>query len=75
MRKIVVKFTFLRKEIVLKLWRELDGTVNRVFEQFPRVVIEKRRNLVPQMKDTGRLAKRAYPAYDPFYINGTADRA
>jgi len=75
-RNIVAKFTFFKeRELVRKLWKQLDGSVYRVFEQFPQEVIEKRRKLVPQMKEARRLGKRAYLAYDTLYINGTAVRA
>ncbi|XP_052217926.1 uncharacterized protein LOC127835529 [Dreissena polymorpha] len=75
-RNIVAKFTFFKeRETVRKLWKELDGTLYRVFEQFPQEVIEKRRKLVPQMKEARRLGKRAYLAYDTLYIDGTAVKA
>ncbi|KAH3810027.1 hypothetical protein DPMN_138409 [Dreissena polymorpha] len=61
--------------MVRKRWKELDGSVYRVFEQFPQEVIEKRRKLVPQMKEARRLGKRAYLAYDTLYIYETAIRA
>ncbi|KAH3753802.1 hypothetical protein DPMN_176823 [Dreissena polymorpha] len=61
--------------MVRKRWKELDGTVFRVFEQFPQDVIQKRRKLVPKMKDARRQGKRAYLAYDTLYIDGVPQRA
>ncbi|KAH3813001.1 hypothetical protein DPMN_141447 [Dreissena polymorpha] len=61
--------------MVRKRWKELDGTVFRVFEQFPQDVIQKRRRLVPKMKDARRQGKRAYLAYDTLYIDGVPQRA
>ena len=76
MRNIVANFTFFKeREMVRKLWKELDGSVCRAFEQFPQEVIEKRRKLVPQMKEARRLGKRAFLAYDTLYINGSAVRS
>ncbi|KAH3868348.1 hypothetical protein DPMN_031491 [Dreissena polymorpha] len=62
-------------EIVRKCWKELDGTVHRVFEQFPQDVIKKRRKLVPKMKEARRQGKRAYLVFDTLYIDGNAVRA
>jgi hypothetical protein len=75
-RNIVAKFTYFKdREMVRKLWKELDGTAFNVFEQFPPDVIMKRRQLVPKMKEARRLGKRAYLAYDTLYIDGTPVRA
>ncbi|XP_052762106.1 uncharacterized protein LOC128204742 [Mya arenaria] len=75
-RNIIAKFTFFKdREMVRKSWKQLDATQFRVFEQFPRDVIQKRRMLFPQMKEARRLDKRAYLAYDTLYIDGTAVRA
>lgn len=75
-RNIVAKFTYFKdREMVRKQWKELEGSVFRVFEQFPQDVIQKRRKLVPQMKEARRQGKRAYLAYDTLYINGKAVRA
>jgi hypothetical protein len=75
-RNIVAKFSYFKdREMVRKRWKELDGTVFRVFEQFPQDVIQKRRKLVPKMKDARRQGKRAYLAYDTLYIDGVPQRA
>jgi hypothetical protein len=70
-RNVVAKFTYFKdREMVRKRWKELEGTLFRVFEQFPQDVIQKRRKLVPKMKEARRQGKRAYLAYDTLYING-----
>jgi hypothetical protein len=61
--------------MVRKRWKELDGTVYRVFEQFPQDVVQKRRKLVTKMKEARRQGKRAYLAYDTLYIDGVPQRA
>jgi chromosome segregation ATPase len=75
-RNIVSKFTYFKdREMVRKRWKELDGTVYRVFEQFPQDVVQKRRKLVTKMKEARRQGKRAYLAYDTLYIDGVPQRA
>ncbi|XP_052238593.1 uncharacterized protein LOC127849881 [Dreissena polymorpha] len=75
-RNIIAKFAFFKdRENVRKRWKELEGTGYRVFEQFPQEVLQKRRQLVPQMKEARRQGKRAYLAYDTLYIDGTPVRA
>ncbi|XP_052784275.1 uncharacterized protein LOC128220063 [Mya arenaria] len=65
-RNIVAKFTFFKdREMVRKSWKQL----------FPPDVIQKRRVLVPKMKEARRQGKRAYLAYDTLYVDGTAVRA
>ncbi|XP_052256425.1 uncharacterized protein LOC127861783 [Dreissena polymorpha] len=72
-RNIVAKFSYFKdREMVRKRWKELDGTV---FGVFPQDVIQKRRKLVPKMKDARRQGKRAYLAYDTLYIDGVPQRA
>ncbi|KAH3771862.1 hypothetical protein DPMN_173191 [Dreissena polymorpha] len=41
-----------------------------VFEQFPPEIQEKRRRLVPKMKEAKRDGKKAWIAYDTLYIDG-----
>ncbi|KAH3722135.1 hypothetical protein DPMN_065088 [Dreissena polymorpha] len=61
--------------MVLKRWKELDGTVFMVFEQLPQDVIQNRRKLVPKMKNARRQGKRAYLAYDTLNMDGVPQRA
>ena len=74
-RTIVAKFTFFKdREMVRNLWKNLSGTRFQMFEQFPPEILEKRRRLVPQMKDARSKGKRAWIAYDTLYIDGKAVR-
>lgn len=71
-RSIIAKFTYFKdREVVRKQWKELEGTNFRVFEQFPPEVVDKRRKLLPKLKEAKRLGKRAYLAYDKLFVDGT----
>ena len=72
-RSIVAKFTFFKdRETVRKQWKELNGTNFNVFEQFPPEVVNKRRKLVPRMKEARRQCKRSWIVYDTLYVDGKA---
>ncbi|KAH3897116.1 hypothetical protein DPMN_021301 [Dreissena polymorpha] len=54
-RSVVAKFAFFKdREVVRRQWPELKGTPYNVFEQFPPEIQEKRRRLVPKMKEAKR---------------------
>ncbi|KAH3773864.1 hypothetical protein DPMN_175235 [Dreissena polymorpha] len=53
-----------------KQWKHLTGTNFQMHEQFPPEVLEKRRKLVPHMKDARKEGKRAWIAYDTLYVDG-----
>ncbi|XP_052222380.1 uncharacterized protein LOC127838566 [Dreissena polymorpha] len=70
-RNIIAKFTFFKdRELVRKQWKHLTGTNYQIHEQFPPEVLEKRRKLVPHMKDARKEGKRAWIAYDTLYVDG-----
>ncbi|XP_052817962.1 uncharacterized protein LOC128243984 [Mya arenaria] len=70
-RNIVAKFTlFKERELVRSQSSALKGTGNYVFEQFPREVSEKRRRMVPRIKEEQRKGNRAWLSYDTLYVNG-----
>ncbi|XP_052286605.1 uncharacterized protein LOC127882142 [Dreissena polymorpha] len=70
-RNIIAKFTFFKdRELVRKQWKHLTGTNYQMHEQFPPEVLEKRRKLVPHMKDARKEGKRAWIAYDTLYVDG-----
>ncbi|XP_052212302.1 uncharacterized protein LOC127831372 [Dreissena polymorpha] len=70
-RSVVAKFVFFKdRELVRRQWPELKGTSFNVFEQFPPEVQEKRRRLIPKMKEAKREGKRAWLAYDTLFIDG-----
>ena len=50
-RKIVAKcHVYKEKEVVMKQWKHLKGTSYYVSEQFPKEVVDKRKQLYPNMK-------------------------
>ncbi|KAH3741956.1 hypothetical protein DPMN_048686 [Dreissena polymorpha] len=73
-RYVVVKFAFfMDREDVRGQWPELKGSPYNVFEQFPpeiQEIQEKRRRLVPKMKEAKSDGKKAWIAYDTLYIDG-----
>ncbi|XP_052766903.1 uncharacterized protein LOC128207802 [Mya arenaria] len=70
-RNIVAKFTFFKdREVVRREWKHLAGTGCQMYEQFPPEVLDKRRRLVPMMKDARKEGKRAWIAYDTLYVDG-----
>jgi len=70
-RSIVAKFTLYKeKEFVRKQWKTLNGTPYFVNEQFPKDIVDKRRQLVPKMKEARRDGKTSWISYDTLYING-----
>lgn len=70
-RNIVAKFSlFKERELVRKQWKPLQGSDYYVREQFPKEVNDKRRQLLPRMKDAKRAGKRAWLSYDTLYIDG-----
>ncbi|XP_060566203.1 uncharacterized protein LOC132725137 [Ruditapes philippinarum] len=74
-RNIVAKFVLFKdREFVRRQWKQLQGTQFNMFEQFPKEVIEKRRRLVPKMKEHRNKGDRAWIAYDTLYVNGKAVR-
>lgn len=72
-RRLVVRFhEFKDKELVRKQWKSLQGTPYFVSEQFPKEVVDKRKALVPKMKEAKREGKKAWIAYDTLYVDGKA---
>lgn len=75
-RNIVAKFTlFKEREMVRKQWKTLQGTEYYFTEQFPKEVNQKRRKLLPQLKEAKKAGKRAWLAYDTLYIDGKPVKA
>ena len=74
-RNIVAKFNlFKERELVRKSGVALKGTRYYVNEQFPKEVIEKRKQLLPKMKEARKNGHNAWLAYDTLYIDGKAQR-
>ena len=70
-RNIVAKFALYKeREMVRKQGKELEGTNYSVFEQFPIEIVEKRKRLIPKMKEAKRKGHKAWVSYDTLYIDG-----
>lgn len=70
-RNIVAKFSlFKEREIVRKQWKPLQGTGYFVYEQFPKEINDRRRKLLPKLKEAKKAGKKAWLAYDTLYIDG-----
>ena len=70
-RNIVAKFTLFKdREMVKKQGKHLNRTGYYMFEQYPREISEKRKALVPQMKEAKQAGHRAWISYDKLYVNG-----
>lgn len=69
-RPIVAKFVFYQdRERVRKSAKELRGTNFGISEQFPKQVMEARRQLIPIMKKAREEGKEAYLRIDKLYID------
>ena len=74
-RSIVAKFhNFKERELVRKQGKALKGSRFYVNEQFPREVADKRRRLVPKMKEARQQGKSAWLSYDTLYVDGRVVR-
>ena len=70
-RNIVAKFAFFKeRELVRRNSRVLNIAGLFVYEQFPKEVNDKRRKLIPRMKEEQKMANTAWLVYDTLYING-----
>ena len=56
--------------MVRKQGKGLQGTNYSVFEQFPIEIVEKRKWLIPKMKEAKRKGHRAWVSYDTLHIDG-----
>ena len=70
-RNIVAKFTLYKDRETVKRHRfNLRGTQYSTFEQFPREINERRKKLLPKLKDAKSRGQQAWIGYDTMYING-----
>ena len=70
-RRIVAKLTlFKEREYVRKQWKTSQNTGYNVSEQFLKEVADKRRKLMPKLREAKAANKRAWLAYDTLYVDG-----
>ena len=69
-RPIVAKFTYYPdRQKVRKAAKNLKGTEFGISEQYPREIMEKRKQLIPVMKSARANGKEAHLMLDKLYIN------
>ena len=66
-RNIVAKFTLFKDKETVK--KHPIRTGYYIFEQYPREISEKRKTLVPQVKEAKRAGHRVWISYDKLYVN------
>lgn len=70
-RSIVAKFLqFKDREVVRRARSNLKGTGYFVNEQFPKEIADRRKQLLPKMRQAIREGKRAWISYDTLYVDG-----
>lgn len=70
-RPIVAKFAFYpNREEIRKAARNLEGTQYSISQQFPKEIQDRRRQLVPILKDAKAKGQKAHIAVDKLYIDG-----
>ena len=70
-RNLVAKFNLYKeREHVRKQSKALKGTNFFVQEQFPREISERRRKLLPQLREAKGAGKQAWLSYDKLYVDG-----
>mgnify|MGYP006890280533 FL=1 len=72
-RSIVAKFhNFKERELVRKQGKALESSRLYVNEHFPKEVVDKRRRLLPKLKEARQQGKSAWLSYDTLYVDGRA---
>ena len=75
-RLIIAKFTLYKdREMVRKQSKNLKKTNYFMFEQYPKAIAEKRKELVPIMKEEIWKGNNAWISYDTLYVNGRPMKA
>ena len=75
-RPIVAKFAFYpNREDIRKAAKNLEGTQYSIGQQFPKEIQERRRQLVPLLKEAKSRGQKAHIAVDKLYIDGKLHKA
>lgn len=71
-RPIVVRFNYRpdKDDVKLQAREKLRDSEFRVSDQFPRIIQERRRQLIPELIKAKQEGKRAVLSYDKLYIEG-----
>ena len=74
-RSIVAKFhNFKERELVRKQGKALESSRLYVNKQFSKEVVDKRRRLLPKLKEARQQGKSAWLSYDTLYVDGRVVR-
>ena len=74
-RSIVTKFhNFKERELVRKQGKALESSRLYVNKQFSKEVVDKRRRLLPKLKEARQQGKSAWLSYDTLYVDGRVVR-
>ena len=71
-RPIVVKFNYYRDKMNVKstFHDKMEGSPYRIGEQYPKVIQERRKLLIPELIKAKSQNLPAYLSYDKLYVNG-----
>ena len=70
-RPLIAKFTYHKdKEFALSQAKNLRDTKFAVARDFPKEIVDKRKLLLPTLKDAKKMGHTATLVYDKLYING-----
>lgn len=70
-RNIVAKFSsFKDREMIRRAKGKLKGTNYFIYEQFPKNIADRRKSLIPKLKQALRDGKKAWLSYDTLYVDG-----
>ena len=69
-QEISLQIFFKDREVVRQARSNLKGTGHFVYEQFPKEIGDRRKELLPKMRQAIRDGKRAWISYDTLYIDG-----
>ena len=71
-RPIVVKFNYYRDKVNVKqlFHDKMQGSTYRIGEQYPKVIQERRKLLIPELIKAKSNNQPAYLSYDKLYVNG-----
>ena len=75
-RPIVAKFAYYpNREDIRKAAKNLEGTQYSIGQQFPKEIQDRRRELVPLLKEARHKGQKAHIAVDKLYIDGKLHQA
>ena len=75
-RPIVAKFAYYpNREDIRKAAKKLEGTQYSIGQQFPKEIQDRRRQLVPLLREAKAKGQKAHIAVDKLYVDGKLQKA